>query len=105
MGKIFFGIVLLWILWGLGSIIVDKIKNSIEDRAIRKARVKETIDNTAQNILKRIGPQIMRTKDNVSAFQKMAYDKLPGLGDRISRDMLSQHLNRYNIPYKKKRKK
>ena len=105
MGKVLVGIFLLWVLWSLGGLIVDKIRNSIEDKAIRKARVKESFDESTQRILKRMESQIMESKEAVSTFREMAYEKLPGLEDRIARFERQQDYIRFVLPYKKKSKK
>ena len=78
MGKVIFGIFLLWVLWGLGGLLVDRIRNAIEDKAIRKAGVKEAFDTTTQRIVDKVNPQIIRTKDAVADLREMAYEKLPG---------------------------
>lgn len=102
MGKVLVGIFLLWVLWSLGGLIVDKIRNSIEDKAIRKARVKESFDESTQRILKRMESQIMESKEAVSTFREMAYEKLPGLEDRIARHGRQQEYIRFVLPHKKK---
>ena len=105
MGKVLVGIFLLWVLWSLGSLVVDKIRNSLEDKAIRKARVKESFDETTQGIVKRVDLQIAHSKDAVSEFREMAYEKLPGLEDRIARHGRQQEYIRFILPYKKKNSK
>ena len=81
---------------------MDKIRNSIEDKAIRKARVKESFDESTQRIIKRMESQIMDSKEAISAFREMAYEKLPGLEDRIDRHERQQEYIRFVLPYKKK---
>ena len=102
MGIIILGILLIWVLWRLGCLIVDKARDAIEDRAIKKAGVKEALNNATQGIIKRVDPQIMHTKEAVSAFREFAYDKLPGLEDRIARHGRQQEYVRFVLPYKKK---
>ena len=102
MSVIILGLFLLWALWGLGGLIVDKTRNAIEDRAIKKAGVKEALDNATQGIINRVDPQIMHTKEAVSDFRKFVYENLPGLEDRIARHGRQQDYIRFVLPYKNK---
>ncbi len=105
MGYIIGGIFALWILWGLGSWLFCKIRDSVEDRAIRKYSVKDTLAIASQNANRRLGPQIQQTKQAVGDFRKMALEKLPGLQDRINRHSNQQFYVHHILPYKSGNKK
>ncbi len=81
---------------------MDKIRNSLEDRAIKKSGIEATLDSTTKTILGRIEPQIKESKDAVSSFRELAYDKLPGLEGRIERHGRQQDYIRFVLPYKDK---
>ena len=101
--KILLGIFLLLVLWSIGRIIVKNVFYSIENRAIRKARVKETLDLKTREITTMIDPQIEKSKDAMSTLCEMAFEKLPGLEGRISRYNRQYNYIRFGHPYYKKR--
>ena len=105
MGYVIGGIFALWILWGLGSWLFDKIRDSVEDRAIRKYSVKETLAIASQNANRRLEPQILQSKQAVGDFRKMAFEKLPGLQERMNRHANQQFYAHHILPYKSGNKK
>lgn len=105
MGYIIGGIFVLWILWGLGSWLFGKIRDSVEDRAIRKNSVKEALAIASQNANRRLEPQIQQSKEAVNDFRKLAHDRLPGLQDRMNRNSNQQFYIHHVLPYKSGNKK
>lgn len=95
------GIFLLLVLWGFVSSIVEKIKNSREDRAIKKAQIKEVIENKTQDIIKKIDPQIKRSRESFFAFREMANKRLPDLEYHMINNMRQKKYERFVITNKK----
>ncbi|MBO6223089.1 MAG: hypothetical protein J6N56_04860 [Bacteroidales bacterium] len=95
------GIFLLLVLWGFVSSIVEKIKNSREDRAIKKAHIKEVIENKTQDIIKKIDPQIKRSRESFFAFREMANKRLPDLEYHMINNMRQKKYERFVITNKK----
>ena len=105
MGYIILGIFALWILWRLGSWLAFRIRDSIEDRAIKKSGIENDFVDAYKKAYSRINPQIQQTKDAVNSFRQLALEKLPGLKDRMARRERQQDYIHFVLPYKSNSKK
>ena len=85
------------------SVFVEHIRESIENNAIKKSRVKEEIIEKSNNIRVNIESQIEQTKTDISSLQEYAFQQLPGLEDRLQKDARRLDYIRRVLPYKKKR--
>ena len=101
MRRIIYGIFLIFIVWGFVSSIVKIIKNSREDRAIKKAHIKEVIENKTQDIIKIIDPQIKRSRESFFAFREMVNKRLPDLEYHMINNMRQKKYERFVITNKK----
>lgn len=105
MGIFLLVIIGIWILWGVCHWLVDRIKEALEDRAIKKSGIQEALSNASNGVCRRIEPEVQQARTSVMSFREMALEKLPGLGDRIARHQRQQDYVRFVLPYKGKNTK
>lgn len=102
----------IFCLWVLGSLLVANIRESFANRVIRKSRIKEEIRAVSNSINAHLNEQISLTKANYTLLRDMALQQLPGLKERMIRDVRRQvyiknvlpYKGRKSIGYKKKRR-
>lgn len=104
--KILLGIFLLLVLWSIGRIIVVNKIDSLEDQAIRDARVKETLVFKTREIVQIMDCQITKTTESVSELYEMTLEKIPSLEKRLTKE---RALHKYYYlhfvrPYKLKKR-
>ena len=102
MGLFLLIIIGIWILWGVGHWLADRIKESIEDHAIKKSGVQEALSTASHDVCRRLEPEIRQARTSVMSFREMALERLPGLEDRIARHQRQQDYVRFVLPYKGK---
>ena len=105
MGAIILIVIGLWGLWAIGRWSFEKIRNYIEDFAIRKSRIKEDTEFAAQGACRRLDPYVQQAKADVATFRELAFESLPGLQGRIERHQRQQDYVHFVLPYKKKSSK
>ena len=105
MGYIILGIIALILLWRLGALIVEKVREAIEDRAISKYRIKEDLIDSSNKANERWDSQILQARNAITSFRAFALERLPGLEDRIARHERQQDYVHNVLPYKRNKKR
>ena len=99
-----FGMWWLWIplLIGLWSLI-HRIIESVEDRIIRKAGIEIETKKHSKHLISKADEWIQQSKSDYYSLRTEAFQALPGLEDRITRDKKkTDYINRV-LAYKKKK--
>jgi len=100
MGYVFLIILLLWILWLLGTFIVVKIRETIENNIIRRSGLKEELKTISDSINAQMDSQIKQTKSAISSLRETFFQQLPNLENRIARDRRRNDYKNHVLPYK-----
>ena len=98
------GLLWLWIplLVGLWSLI-HRIIDYVEDREIRKSGIEIETKNLSKQLITKTDEWIQQSKSDYYSLKAEAFQELPGLEDRITRDKKkTDYINRV-LPYKKKK--
>lgn len=97
----------LWWLWipllvGLWSLI-HRIIDYVEDREIQKSGIEIETKNISKQLISKADEWIKQSKSDYYSLKAEAFQELPGLEDRITRDKKkTDYINRV-LPYKKKK--
>lgn len=101
MGYLLLGIVFIWGVWAFFKSITNRIRNSIEDNAIHKSGLEQSLNSEVESINSRMDGSIEQLRVDVSSFRNLAHQKLPHLKERIERDGRRQDYIRFVLPNKK----
>ena len=102
---IIFGLVAIFILYGIITSIVNWIRDKLEEKAIEKSNIKTEIQNITIALNEDFSNKIQTNKDMIVQFKEQTLKSLPELSDRIKRDNNRQVYIREVLPYKKKTKR
>lgn len=102
---IIFGLVAIFILYGIITSIVNWIRDKLEEKAIEKSNIKTEIQNITIALNEDFSNKIQTNKDMIVQFKEQTLKSLPELSDRIKRDNNRQLYIREVLPYKKKTKR
>ena len=100
MGYIILILLGLLLLWALLSQLVEKILNTMEDRAIRKSGLKDELKSLSDSINLQLDAQIGQNKKCIRNLSEDLYQQLPDLKDRVLRDRRRVDYINNVLPYK-----
>ena len=105
MGRIVLILFSMWILWVIISFVVSRIRESIEDRTIKKMGVNEELRAATNTFKESIETQLKQTKTEITAIREMSFQQLPNLKDRIERDGRRVDYIKNYLPFKSNAKR
>ena len=102
---IVFGLMAIFILYGIITSIVNWITDNLEEKAIVKSNIKQEIQNITMALNEELSNEIQAYKKMIVQFKEQTLIALPGLSGRIKRDNNRQTYIKEVLPYKKKTKR
>jgi len=95
----------IWIIGGIISWLVDRIRESIEDKVIKKSRLKEDLKTSSEMINANMDIKVEQTKTNITSLRELAFQRFPGLKERMARDDRRLNYIKNYLPYYKNQHK
>ena len=105
MDYIFLSVFAILVIGGFISWFVNIIKEYIEDKAIKRTRLKEELKTTSETINANMEIKVEQTKTNITSLRELAFQRFSGLEDRMARDSRRLDYIKYYLPYKKQNKR